>query len=75
MSARTRHRRSNGHLVVRVPPGRMARSTAHAGPLCGSGRRAGRRLHREALEQFGVDTWITCDDDVATGTIVVLVAP
>ena len=31
--------------------------------------------HREVLEQLGVETWITCDEEVATGTIVVLVSP
>lgn len=31
--------------------------------------------HRVALEQLGVDAWLTPDDEVATGTIVVLVSP
>ncbi len=31
--------------------------------------------HRAALEQLGVDAWLTPDDEVATGTIVVLVSP
>ena len=31
--------------------------------------------HREALEQFGVETWLVSDDRAQTGTIVVLVSP
>ena len=31
--------------------------------------------HREALEQLGVEAWLASDDDVATGTIVVVVSP
>jgi sugar/nucleoside kinase (ribokinase family) len=31
--------------------------------------------HRAALEQFGVEAWLTADQQVATGTIVVLVSP
>ena len=67
--------------IERSPGGSGANQGAWLAALRTPVRFAGRvgapdaAYHREALEQFGVDTWITCDDDVATGTIVVLVAP
>ena len=76
MSARTRRRRSSGHLVVRGPT--RPHGSQRCARRCASPARVGApdaAYHRAALEQFGVDTWLTCDDAVATGTIVVLVSP
>jgi sugar/nucleoside kinase (ribokinase family) len=66
--------------IERSPGGSGANQAAWLAALRTPVRFAGRvgapdaAYHRAALEQFGVDTWLTCDDAVATGTIVVLVS-
>ena len=67
--------------IERSPGGSGANQAAWLAALGTPVRFAGRvgvtdaAYHRTALEQLGVDTWLTPDVEVVTGTIVVLVSP
>jgi len=67
--------------IGRSPGGSGANQAAWIGALQTPVRFAGRvgapdaAYHSQALERLGVETWLAVDDDLETGTIVVLVSP